>query len=246
MFTTSTRPLTPDEAESLKGEGRFRPLLVELTITIALCGAVGAFVGAVGALIVGLVIKWAAPHLAETLPVWCLLLGLSVGFALLMAAWGAGTFLRMRQFVKEDLERGEVQILHVKDPVVVRQDEYNDEGPILFFDIGGGKILFLWGQWLLDPETYGAPVEELPDDLDVPEHINGLPDPYAFPSSEFTITRLPRSGNVLRTEVLGTYLPPARTVGRKEVRLIALGPSAILNGSLDALHTAVNTHDDRP
>jgi hypothetical protein len=172
--------------------------------------------------------------------------GLGVAFALLMALACAATIFRMRRLAREDLERGEVQILYVKDPIVVRQDEYNDEGPILYFDIGEGKLLFLWGQWLFDAETYGAPVEELPEDLDVPEHVNGLPDPYGFPSSEFKLARLPKTGDVLGIEVLGSHVPPARTIGRKEVKWSALGPSAILDGSLDALQAAVSAYNDRP
>ena len=172
--------------------------------------------------------------------------GLGVGLALLAVASGIRVVLRMRRLAREDRERGEVEILHVKDPVVVRQDEFNDEGPILYFDMGEDKILFLWGQWLLDPETYGAVVEALPEDLDVPEHINGLPALYAFPSSEFIITRLPASGKVFRIEVLGPYLPPTRTIGRKEIRINALGPSAILNGSLDSLHAVMSAYSDPP
>jgi hypothetical protein len=246
MLTISTRPLTADEAESLKKAVGLRSLLGNLMITIVLFGAIGTFGGLFCAWIVGLLLQWAAPHQAVALLRNYLQLGLAVGGALFMVGSGTGTVLQMRRLDREDQERGEAQILHVKDPIIVQQDVYNDEGPILYFDMGEGKILFLWGQWLLDAETYGAAVEELPEDLDVPEHLNGLPDPYAFPNSEFKITRMPRSGKVLRIEVLGTYLPPTRTIGRKEVRIHVLGPSAILSGSLDSLQRAMSANKDQP
>lgn len=143
------------------------------------------------------------------------LLGASLG-----ALAGAAIFLyvlltfrtyerRHRRRAAGDLRERLVQELAVRHPRAVEIGLVNDNAPVLAFDIGHGKLLFLQGQWLLDPSRYGAP--PLEGDPHEPS-LNGLPPPHCFPADAFTLTRLPHSGRVLRINVEGTYLPPDRTV----------------------------------
>lgn len=64
------------------------------------------------------------------------------------------------------------------------------------------------------------------------QFLNGLPTPYSFPSSAFTVTRLPHSGRVLSVRVQGAYLPPEKEVEtlRQEYEF---GDSELFDGSLD-------------
>jgi len=116
---------------------------------------------------------------------------------------------RRRMRTRQDTAEQMVQEIAVSEPRVFEIGLISDNEPILAFDIGDKKILFLQGQWLREPQTYGAPPQ-----TDDPEEqfLNGLPRPYSFPSSAFTVTRLPHSGRVLRIRVQGDYLAPERTV----------------------------------
>lgn len=116
---------------------------------------------------------------------------------------------RKRQRAMRDHRAQNVQEILVTNPRVVEIGLINDNEPILAFDIGESKILFLQGQWLRDNETYGA---EFCDSDEGEEFINGLPPPHSFPSSQFTITRLPHSGEVIRISVAGEYLEPEAIV----------------------------------
>ena len=50
-----------------------------------------------------------------------------------------------------DYERGVVEILQIDAVAFGTGEEWNDEGPIYFVDLGGDQILWLCGQWLFDP-----------------------------------------------------------------------------------------------
>ena len=122
-----------------------------------------------------------------------------------------------------------VQEIAVSHPRVVEIHLINDNEPILAFDIGDQKILFLQGQWLRASETYGAPHQ-----ADDPEDniVNGLPKPFSFPSRAFTVLRLPHSGRVLNIRVQGDYLAPEKTVEALR-REYEFGDSELLDGSVD-------------
>lgn len=136
---------------------------------------------------------------------------------------------RQRRLASRDDDCQIVQEIHVTDPRVVEIGLINDNAPILAFDTGGGTILLLQGQWLLECETYGA---ELSRNDEGDEFFNGLPPPHSFPSTDFTITRFPNSGEVLRIRVAGDYSAPDAIVEalRPEYQF---QPSEIFSGSLD-------------
>jgi len=125
-----------------------------------------------------------------------------------------------------------VEEIHVTVPRVVEIGFINGNAPILAIDIGGGTILFLQGQWLLECGTYGA---EIPRNDEGDEVFNGLPPPYAFPCSDFTVTRFPYSGEVLRIRVAGNYLAPTAGVEalKPEYRF---QPCEVFSGSLDDIN----------
>ena len=136
---------------------------------------------------------------------------------------------RQRQRASQDHETQIVQDVHVTEPRVIEIGLINDNEPILAFEIGENRILYLQGQWLRDDATYGAePLEGDPYE----EFLNGLPAPYSFPSIEFTVTRFPNSGDVVGIRVAGGYLAP-------EIEVEALkseyefGDAELLDGSID-------------
>src|SRR5690242_17380518 len=69
---------------------------------------------------------------------------------LVAGAWGSAKvysgFSAGRCRANNDLRDSTVEVFDVSDPLVLTQEENNDEGPIFYIDIGDGKILFLWGQ----------------------------------------------------------------------------------------------------
>jgi hypothetical protein len=139
---------------------------------------------------------------------------------------GGGT---ERARLAEDADAGIVEEIAVCDPRVIEIGLISDDEPILAFDIGEEKVLFLQGQWLGFESTYDAP--ELTGDA-YEEFVNGLPEPYSFPCNAFTVLRFPHSGLVLSIRVSGPYLAPEKTVE-------ALRPeyefrqSEVLDGRLD-------------
>lgn len=107
-----------------------------------------------------------------------------------------------------DRKAGKVQEITVTGATVVEIGLINDREPVLAFGIGDGKVLFLQGQWLRGPSTYGAP-PAVGDPAE--EFLNGLGAPFAFPSDRFTLTRLPESGESSRSKFkVTTSLPVPR------------------------------------
>ena len=82
--------------------------------------------------------------------------------------------------------------------------------PAFAIELDDGRTLVLLGQWLSDPKTFGGTWKDLPEDDDGGDAFaNGLPPPYAFPTSAFTVERFPVSGTVVRIGLAGDYLAPA-------------------------------------
>ena len=133
-------------------------------------------------------------------------------------------------------------MIQVRDPRVVEIDLINDNEPILAFDIGDNKILFLQGQWLRDPQTYGA---QSRDEDPYEEFINGLPAPFSFPNTKFSISRFPHSGDVIAIQVEGEYLQPEQAV---EALLpeFEFGCSELFEGPLDRIaDVLIEEHERR-
>jgi hypothetical protein len=125
-----------------------------------------------------------------------------------------------------------VEEITVTNPRVLQLASQGDNDPVLALDIGGNEVLLLQGAWLHDPRTYGTHDH---GDSDANDGImNGLPHPFSFPSTSFTITRLPHSGDVLRIEVHGNYIRPDQTVGALP-HTYNFRDSEIFDGSLDDL-----------
>ena len=104
--------------------------------------------------------------------------------------------LKARRRERKELKTGRVELIHVEVERAVQREPHNDEGPIYYFDVGGGKVLVLQGSWLLDPERYGLPPAEY-DDND--ELIGGEP----FPVMAFTVHRLEESRDIIQFELEG-------------------------------------------
>ncbi len=161
------------------------------------------------------------------------LAGLVVG-----TIWSVGFYRSIKrrcQFARNDLQSGYVQILHIVDPILVQQID-EDEDPILYFEIAEGLVLLLMGQWLLEPSIYGFAGEPPLSEVD---HLNGLPDPFGFPSREFEITRAERSGEVFAIKVLGAYLEPIQRLAWKDLRPGDCGESEVFPGDIQDIPAAV-------
>lgn len=158
---------------------------------------------------------------------------LAIGILMVFALKGARVGVafvrqsrRSRQLTRLDINERTVEVIRVENARLVEREEHNDEGPLYYFGIGQGKVLFLGGQWLYDSGVYGVDSEDLP-----------------FPSSSFTVHRL-ASGPVLRIEPSGAKLAPEAVLPRR-ARLPAwldepfkkgfLGDSLILEGDYEEL-----------
>src|SRR5437773_2662411 len=63
----------------------------------------------------------------------------------------ADTIVPSYREYQRDYEGARIQCLQVRTAGFVIGEEWGDEGPIYFIDAGGANILYLSGQWLLDP-----------------------------------------------------------------------------------------------
>ena len=165
-----------------------------------------------------------------------LYISLGVG-AVLVGFLGVPLMRHIAEDRRRRLRDAGIEILEVEsDAAVELPADHSAVDPAVLFDIGGGQLLLLMGQWLCDPATFG--VEGGPDDDD-PPMWNGLPPPNSFPSRQFMLTRWPESGLVLSIRVDGEYLPV-----RKEpcsVELTTLPPlySQIIPGTLQDIDGAL-------
>jgi hypothetical protein len=148
---------------------------------------------------------------------------------------------RLRKRAAQDERERTVQEIHVLEPRVIEIGLINDNEPILAFDIGDNKILFLQGQWLRDAGTYGT---DGPEGDPFDEFINGLPAPHSFPSTEFTVSRLPHSGEVLGIRAQGNYAAPQAEVEALKTEF-EFGDSEIFDGSLDDIAAVLAREHER-
>ena len=146
-------------------------------------------------------IGWSLPGWAVAgLLIVCGIIGVAIGVS-------AGLdFRRHRRLRAVDIAARRVEVVRVEGARLVEQEVHNDEGPLYFFGIGSGRILFLGGQWLLDYDIYGLDPDPAAIEAD---------DWIPFPSSSFVVHRLPASGEVLRIELGGDRLPPEAVLSRK-------------------------------
>jgi hypothetical protein len=222
MHTATTRP--PNQEEQRVLQEQKRP-------DVASFGCLTIFFGIIPIFFLGKLGAWIGGFASGQWVVHGRWIGWLVG--IVTFGWALATFIpyarRQRMRGCFDADKQIVQEIAVSQPRVVEIFLISDNEPILTFDIGDGKILFLQGQWLRDPSTYGAPQQN-----DDPEEqfLNGLPKPFSFPSTAFTVTRLPHSGRVLRIMVHGDYLVPEKKVEALR-REYEFGDSELLVGALE-------------
>jgi hypothetical protein len=141
---------------------------------------------------------------------------------------------------KTDVESGQVQELRVRTGRVFElMGEHSSIDPALCFDLGGGRLLLLVGQWLInDYQLFGVPAGVDPEsDDEITETIpNRLPAPWSFPSQSFVLRRLPESGQVLSIRVEGEFVKPEASdiVLASKGRHVLLD-SMVIEGTLDDL-----------
>ena len=144
---------------------------------------------------------------------------------------------------QEDLDGGVAHELRVEGARwLALQPDSDSIEPALCADIGGGRLLFLVGQWLWEPGLYGDTDEaaEKARKEDAGEgYVNGLPPPFAFPTADFTLRRLPSSGTVTRIEIRSDYVTPAAgpAIAAKAGRY---PDSAVTEGRLNRVEQALS------
>lgn len=222
MHTITTRSQTADEQQLIAA--RVRPDFASYGCIVILFAVIATLgLGKIGGWLFGIVSADAA-----TYGQWA---GWSAGAILFVSALVA--FIpyerRQRHLASIDHETQLVQDIQVTASRVIQIGLIDDNEPILAFDVGEHKILYLQGQWLWDHATYGA--EPLEGDA-YEEYINGLPAPHSFPSTKFTVTRFPNSGEVVSIRVSGGYCVPETEVEALQPEY-EFGQSELLDGSVD-------------
>jgi hypothetical protein len=235
MHTISTRPPTSDEHQIIDQDASFH--FGGLIFTALFFGA-----GAFGA---GLVGEWLGSFFSNTVAKvgryvgW----GLGGGFVLLLLAACIGGELARRRLGRRDKADQQVQEIDVRNPRVIEIDPLNDHAPLLCFDMGDNMLLYLRGQWMLDIGIYGS---DSPNGDENDDWFNGLDDPYGFPSTEFTVARLPHTGKVLRITIRGNYLPPEKKDRELNEECVSgFKESEIFPGQLDELAAAFEQEHQR-
>ena len=223
MHTITTRAPTADESRAINNLAGF---------DFGSYGCLTIFFGIVPVYVFGVIGGWiggfTSPEAAQSgrLIGWIVAVTLFVVVLTKFSRFERGR----RRLARQDRELQQVQEIHVVNPRVVELTALTDNEPVLAFDIGDDQVLFLQGQWIRDEATYGmVPVES--DDAQE-DFLNRLPPPHAFPSTEFTVTRLPHSGSVLGIRVSGEYIHPGTPVVAMEMDY-AFGDSELFAGTLD-------------
>jgi hypothetical protein len=185
------------------------------------------------ALAFGLLGHWVGSFISENVAIYAQwggwTAGIALGIPILVAVIPYGR--KQQKLAIRDHETQVVQEIHVTNPRVIEVAMVGNIVPNLAIDIGNEKILYLQGQWLYDRGIFGA---ESPENDEGDEMFNGLPAPHSFPCSEFTLTRLPSTGEVLQICVVGDYLPPEAPVETLKAEH-QFQPSELFSGSLDDL-----------
>jgi len=234
MHHLTTRPQTPEEQRRIARRAR---------LDVASYGCMTIFTGVGSVIMLGLLGGWLGGLISEGAASYGRWIGSAAGagfFGCMLVSYSRFD-RRKRRLAAEDVEAGVVEEIRVVEPRVIEIFLRNDNEPILAFEIGDGRLLYLQGPWLRDPLTYGT---ELPDDDEYAPFVNGLPEPYAFPATHFTLTRFPKSGIVLGICVEGGYLKPEKTVDILK-REYDFGESALFDGSLDDLASVLSREHTR-
>lgn len=80
-----------------------------------------------------------------------------------------------------------------------RSFEQHREFPVLVGDLGSGQRLLLTGEKLFEPDIYGCNLATMSED-EPRSSLNGLPVPFGFPTTKFSIEYWPRTGELIAIE----------------------------------------------
>jgi hypothetical protein len=223
MHTITTRAPTEDESRIINGLAGF---------DFASYGCLTLFFGIVPVYVFGVIGGWigrfSSPEAGQSGRVAGWIVAVTL-FVVVLTSFARFNRRRMRR-VEQDRKSQQVQEIHVVNPRVIQVGVPIDHEPVLAFDIGDGRILLLQGQWFWDPAIFGAP--DIKEDDAYGDFVNRLPPPYAFPSTEFTVTCLPNCGEVFAIHVSGGYLDPGAPELHMEI-CHHFGDCELFAGSLD-------------
>jgi len=145
-----------------------------------------------------------------------------------------------RARIRQDLADAMVEVLTLDSvtPLEVPSN-HSSVDPTFVIELDSQRVLILLGPWLVEPTTFGGQWQE-PHESDAGDaYANGLPPPYAFPTSAFRLERFPSSGEVVRIEITGDYVAPKRIDVDVNAALINDAPTRIIEGTAADLPAAV-------
>lgn len=194
LVTNETRPATDDEITklALKKESNFVSIAFALFVLALLNGVVGAFLTFSLVLMLGpeaaAWIKWIVPLTAIALTV-------------VVVRARSIKQRQIRQQVDDDIANHEIAIVRGRNvdwyySLAARNKSsfvLKREFPVLVGDLGDGDRLILTGESMFAPEIYGYEPSAL-DFQATNRAINGLPQPFEFPTRDFVVEYWPCSG----------------------------------------------------
>ena len=223
MHTISTRTPTPEEQKAI--DARSRPDVASLGCIVVIgagparpSGKLGHWLGAFVSLNGAQYGQWIG---------WAIAVAIYIPALISFVAYER----KQRKLAQADNTNQIVQDIHVTNPRVIEVAFVGNTGPNLAIDIGDEMILFLHGKWPYNYDIYGA---ESPKNDEGDERFNSVPEPHSFPCTEFTVSRLPGSGQVLHIQVAGAYIQPATAVHALKPEH-DFRPSEIFCGSLEEI-----------
>ena len=170
-------------------------------------------------------------------------LGLTVALFAALAGTLAPHLRRETKRAKVAKSAAVVEEIRVRSGQVVQWEGlHSSMDPAICIDIGGGKLLLLLGQWMWDHDRYGIPRDRAPETTDENDekYVNRLPPPWSFPSTAFTIRRVPGTGDVLSIRVEGSYVEPTiATFDIETAKIDVVASSALLEGTLGDIGSAI-------
>ncbi|MCE9635571.1 MAG: hypothetical protein K8T90_07695 [Planctomycetes bacterium] len=235
--SVTTSAPTPDEARVMKDETKQG--VANWGCLGAFCAGLGYALWLGGGWIAGLI----SADATRTGNVVGALLGVVV-FARLAISFGR-SFRRESERAKSAKDAGVVEEIRVQHASRAVQWEglHSSMDPAICIDIGGGRLLRLLGQWMHYREkVFRAPTGAVPEQSDEADekYVNGMPPPWSFPSTTFTMRRVPETGTVLSVRVEGAHLEPTQSdFDFESLRLDDMPRSSILEGTLADLGSAV-------
>lgn len=226
MLTQDTRSMTTEERNSVEDLLKLKPeTLIDKLIRgfIALAGL--SVLGLLTAAILGTLLERLG-ILEARRPSPAMLFILKIGvllgfiFGVILMIKGRGTNRKVQHRYNDDLKENKVQATHCIVSGVIEVQEFEDEGPGFFLDIGEGRILFIQGQYLY-------------------KYVESK----RFPNKEFDLIKLPYSNVVLDVICKGDYLVPLRVlkpsvIADKYVPFVYDGD--VFDGKLDTIESDLN------